>query len=44
MHAYPTYADGAWNASIADMRARLGSPVSRRVLGLLLRGRRRLAS
>ncbi len=25
-HAYPTHADGAWNAAIADLRARLGSP------------------
>lgn len=38
IHAYPTYSDGVWNAAIADMRQRLGSPpaqaVSRRIVGV----------
>lgn len=25
-HAYPTHSDGVWNAAIADVRARLGTP------------------
>ena len=31
-HAYPTYADGAWNAAIDDVRGRLRSPGVRHAL------------
>ncbi len=34
-HPYPTYSDGVWNAAIADVRARLGSPRGRRTLAAL---------
>jgi len=39
-HPYPTYADGAWNAAIADVRARLGQPAARRATALLATTRR----
>ncbi len=39
-HAYPTYGDGAWNAAIADLRARLGSPVAAGATSALLAARR----
>jgi hypothetical protein len=42
MHAYPTYADGPWNASIADVRASLASPVVRRATAALVALRRRV--
>jgi hypothetical protein len=40
MHAYPTYADGQWNAAISDVRARLSSTPARQVTALLVKGRR----
>jgi len=40
-HAYPTYADGLWNAAIADLMTRVTGPVPARALGVLLAGRRR---
>ena len=40
IHAYPTYADGVWNASIADVQASLQGPRVGAALGLLARGRR----
>jgi pyruvate/2-oxoglutarate dehydrogenase complex dihydrolipoamide dehydrogenase (E3) component len=35
IHAYPTYADGPWKATIADVQARLSSPRTRRATRLL---------
>ena len=40
-HAYPTHGDGVWNAAIADVRARLGSPGAARGARVLAAGRRR---
>lgn len=40
-HAYPTYNDGVWNAAIADVRARLRTPSSRRAVHVLRLARRR---
>lgn len=40
-HAYPTWNDGLWQASIADLRDQLDRPATRRVIGTLARGRRR---
>jgi pyruvate/2-oxoglutarate dehydrogenase complex dihydrolipoamide dehydrogenase (E3) component len=40
MHAYPTYADGLWNAAIADVRARLAAPVAARAARAVLAARR----
>ncbi len=43
IHAYPTYADGPWNAAIDDVRARLQRPRMARVtrgLSRIRRGRR----
>ena len=40
-HAYPTYSDGAWNASILDVRRRLTEPAAARAIGVLAAGRRR---
>ncbi len=40
VHPYPTYGDGPWNAVIADVRARLGAPLTRRAAALLVRARR----
>ena len=42
MHAYPTYADGTWNAAIADVRRGLAAPTTARVIGGLAAARRRL--
>lgn len=42
MHAYPTYADGPWNAAIARVQERLARPRTRAVLSALVRARRRL--
>ena len=40
-HAYPTYSDGAWNASIRDVRERLGAPTAARTIRALASVRRR---
>jgi pyruvate/2-oxoglutarate dehydrogenase complex dihydrolipoamide dehydrogenase (E3) component len=40
MHAYPTYADGQWNAALSDVRARLSATPARQVTALLVKGRR----
>ena len=40
IHAYPTYADGVWNASIADVQASLRGPRVAGALNLLTQGRR----
>jgi pyruvate/2-oxoglutarate dehydrogenase complex dihydrolipoamide dehydrogenase (E3) component len=39
-HAKPTYNDGVWNAAIADVRARLRTPASRRAVRVLRLARR----
>ncbi|MEO5781236.1 NAD(P)/FAD-dependent oxidoreductase [Arthrobacter sp. PAMC25284] len=39
-HAYPTYADGVWNAAVADVRANLEAPLMRRAIGVMVRVRR----
>ncbi|MDP9431643.1 MAG: FAD-dependent oxidoreductase [Actinomycetota bacterium] len=39
-HAYPTYADGSWNAAIEDVQGRLDAPAVRVLAGLIVRGRR----
>ncbi len=44
MHAYPTYADGVWNAAIAEVQAGLRRPSLRTVTALLGRVRRRRVS
>ncbi len=44
MHAYPTYADGVWNAAIGEVQAGLRRPAARRVTRLLGRLRRRRVS
>jgi Pyridine nucleotide-disulphide oxidoreductase, dimerisation domain len=41
MHAYPTWADGPWNAAIAEVRQRLAAPVPHRLLRIVA-GTRRL--
>ncbi|MDQ3417162.1 MAG: FAD-dependent oxidoreductase [Actinomycetota bacterium] len=41
MHPYPTYADGPWNAAVADVRSRLSAPAARRVTDAAVRARRR---
>ncbi len=40
-HAYPTYADGVWNAAIADVRTRLSAPAAARAITVLAGARRR---
>ncbi len=40
IHAYPTYADGSWNASIEDVQGRLDAPAVRVLSGMVVRGRR----
>ncbi len=40
-HAYPTYNDGAWNASVDDIQARLRRPAMARSISVLSAGRRR---
>lgn len=40
-HAYPTYNDGAWNASLDDVQARLRRPAMARAISVLSTGRRR---
>ena len=40
IHAYPTYADGPWNAAIDDVRERLGRGPIARATSVLLRLRR----
>lgn len=42
MHAYPTWADGPWNAAIADVRERLAAPVPHRLLQIVAGVRSRL--
>lgn len=44
MHAYPTYADGAWKAAIAEIQDGLARPRVRFVTGALCRARRRWMS
>lgn len=39
-HPYPTYSDGVWNAAVADVKARLSSPLMRRTIAVLLGLRR----
>lgn len=39
-HPYPTYGDGPWNATIADVQARLTRPPAAGVIGVLRRWRR----
>ncbi|WP_427131251.1 dihydrolipoyl dehydrogenase family protein [Pseudarthrobacter sp. S9] len=34
-HPYPTYSDGVWNAAIADVRERLGSPRTAAAMNIL---------
>lgn len=36
-HAYPTYSDALWNAAVADVRGRLRTGATGRVIGLLAR-------
>jgi pyruvate/2-oxoglutarate dehydrogenase complex dihydrolipoamide dehydrogenase (E3) component len=40
IHPYPTYGDGPWGAGVAVVQQRLGTPVARRVIGLMVRVRR----
>jgi pyruvate/2-oxoglutarate dehydrogenase complex dihydrolipoamide dehydrogenase (E3) component len=40
VHAYPTYGDGAWNAAVDEVRARLASPAARRAAAVSLGVRR----
>lgn len=40
IHAYPTYADGPWNAAVDEVRRRLAHPLAQRAVGGLLAGRR----
>ncbi|MDN5771078.1 MAG: FAD-dependent oxidoreductase [Microlunatus sp.] len=40
-HAYPTYSDAVWNASVDDFQARLRRPGLSHVLAVLVAGRRR---
>ena len=40
IHAYPTYSDGVWLAGVAELQAGLATPLTSRVLRLLLRLRR----
>lgn len=40
IHAYPTYADGPWNAAIDDVRRRLRRPAAARMTSALIRFRR----
>lgn len=42
VHAYPTYADGPWHASLAQLRADLAAPLPARALGALRTLRRAL--
>ncbi len=42
MHAYPTWADGPWNAAIAEVQERLATPVPHRLLRIVAGTRRRL--
>jgi len=44
VHPYPTYADAAWNAAIADVQERLARPTTQRWLGRLVRARRVLGT
>ncbi|HYO00352.1 MAG TPA: FAD-dependent oxidoreductase [Mycobacterium sp.] len=39
-HPYPTYNDGPWNASIADVRTQLARPTTSRLIAALARVRR----
>ncbi len=41
MHPDPTYADGPWNAAIADVRSRLAAPAPRHATEALVGARRR---
>ncbi|WP_407317483.1 FAD-dependent oxidoreductase [Isoptericola halotolerans] len=41
IHPYPTWNDGLWNASVADVRGLLAGPVVGTAVGLLRRARRR---
>ncbi len=44
VHPYPTYANGPWDAAIADVRARLAARPARLVTALLRGARRRRAA
>jgi pyruvate/2-oxoglutarate dehydrogenase complex dihydrolipoamide dehydrogenase (E3) component len=44
IHAYPTYADGPWNAAIDDVRQRLQRPALVRATKVLLRFQRARSS
>lgn len=35
IHAYPTYSDGLWNASIMDVKNQLESTIAKRIISLL---------
>ncbi len=39
-HPYPTYNDGPWNASIADVRSQLARPAASRLIATVARARR----
>jgi pyruvate/2-oxoglutarate dehydrogenase complex dihydrolipoamide dehydrogenase (E3) component len=39
-HAYPTYSDAVWNATVATVRARLAGPVASRLTGVAVEARR----
>lgn len=39
-HAYPTYADGRWNAAVVDVRDRLATPLATRTARVMLAVRR----
>lgn len=41
VHPYPAWTDGAWNAAIAESADALRAPAMRRLVGVLLRVRRR---
>lgn len=43
VHPYPTYADGPWNAALAEVSARLANPGTHRAVRILLGARRRWA-
>lgn len=40
IHPYPTYADGPWNAALAEVSDRLTTPAGRRMISTVLRVRR----
>jgi hypothetical protein len=40
VHTYPTWADGVWNAALAEAKAAMTAPKRRRAIGLIMRLRR----